>query len=400
VSGVRYLIDAQGSPFLIQGDSAWSLIAELTDFQVDQYLDDRQAKGFNTLLVNLIEHEFSTNAPSNIYGDAPFLTLGDFSTPNNTYFDHAVSVVQKAANRDMLVLMTPAYLGYDGGSQGWYQDMSANGTTKLRAYGQYVAGKFAGLSNIIWVHGGDYTPPNLSLPNAVAEGILDMLPNSVHTYHGSPEDSARASAGAYSWLAVNNVYTYDSDVSFKVRTEYDTSQLPLFLIETAYENDNHGSTGQSLRASAYRALLEGAKGQLFGNCPMWAFSAPSVSSFCLRSSWQDALNSTGAVSMSRLWSLFSTRSWWLLEPDDNLVNNGRAARATDGSWALAYVASSVTVQLSQLVAGGSSVSVSWFNPYTGTYTPAGSYPTSGTQMFSRPTSDNGNGTDWVLLLEH
>jgi hypothetical protein len=104
--------------------------------------------------------------------------------------------------------------------------------------------------------------------------------------------------------------------------------------------------------------------------------------------------------MSRLWSLFSTRSWWLLEPDDNLVNNGRAARATDGSWALAYVASSVTVQLSQLVAGGSSVSVSWFNPYTGTYTPAGSYPTSGTQMFSRPTSDNGNGTDWVLLLEH
>jgi hypothetical protein len=192
VSGVRYLIDAQGSPFLIQGDSAWSLIAELTDSQVDQYLDDRQAKGFNTLLVNLIEHEFSTNAPSNVYGDAPFLTVGDFSTPNNTYFDHAVSVVQKAATRDMLVLLTPAYLGYVGGSQGWYQDMSANGTTKLRAYGQYVAGKFAGLSNIIWVHGGDYTPPNLSLPNAVAEGILDMLPNSVHTYRSQRENRRQA----------------------------------------------------------------------------------------------------------------------------------------------------------------------------------------------------------------
>jgi hypothetical protein len=104
--------------------------------------------------------------------------------------------------------------------------------------------------------------------------------------------------------------------------------------------------------------------------------------------------------MSRLWSLFSTRSWWLLEPDDNLVNNGRAALATDGSWALAYVTSSVTVQLSRLVAGGSIVSVSWFNPYSGTYTPAGNYPTSGTQTFSRPTSDNGNGNDWLLVLEH
>jgi hypothetical protein len=52
--GKRYLVDAAGRPFLIQGDTAWSLIAQLTREDVVLYLDDRRARGFNTLLVNLI----------------------------------------------------------------------------------------------------------------------------------------------------------------------------------------------------------------------------------------------------------------------------------------------------------------------------------------------------------
>ena len=42
--------------------------------QADQYLDDRASRGFNTLLVNLIENRFASNPPRNAYGDAPFLS--------------------------------------------------------------------------------------------------------------------------------------------------------------------------------------------------------------------------------------------------------------------------------------------------------------------------------------
>ena len=49
-AGKHYLVDAQGKPFLIHGDTAWSLMVQLTDAEVDQYLDDRKAKGFNTIL--------------------------------------------------------------------------------------------------------------------------------------------------------------------------------------------------------------------------------------------------------------------------------------------------------------------------------------------------------------
>jgi len=60
----RYLVDQQEKPFLVIGDSPWSLIVELTPDQVDLYLDDRHAKGFTLLLVNLIEHKFASDPPS------------------------------------------------------------------------------------------------------------------------------------------------------------------------------------------------------------------------------------------------------------------------------------------------------------------------------------------------
>ena len=63
-TGNRYLEDAAGRPFLIHGDTAWSLIAQLTLEDAGRYLQDRRARGFNTILVNLLEHMFSSKAPA------------------------------------------------------------------------------------------------------------------------------------------------------------------------------------------------------------------------------------------------------------------------------------------------------------------------------------------------
>ena len=104
--GKRYLENADGKPFLVHGDTTWSLIGDLRREDVDLYLDDRRARGFNTILVSLIEHKFSSNAPANAYGDrpfhsapfealaalddvVPFLSFADYSRPNEAYFAHA-----------------------------------------------------------------------------------------------------------------------------------------------------------------------------------------------------------------------------------------------------------------------------------------------------------------------
>ena len=129
----RHLQDAQGKPFFITGDAAWSLIAQLSREDADKYLQARRAQGFNTVLVNLIEHKFASKAPANIYGDAPFAG-DDFTQPNEAYFKHADWVLQRACKLGFLVVMTPSYAGYQGGEEGWYQEMINNGTDKLSAY--------------------------------------------------------------------------------------------------------------------------------------------------------------------------------------------------------------------------------------------------------------------------
>src|SRR5205085_7030729 len=65
----RHLVDQNGAPFLVQGDAPWSLISGLTRDEAELYLEHRRAQGFNSIMVNLIEHKF--RGPVNRYGDGP-----------------------------------------------------------------------------------------------------------------------------------------------------------------------------------------------------------------------------------------------------------------------------------------------------------------------------------------
>lgn len=133
----RYLVDQKNQPFLVVGDTAWSLIAQLEGQDIDRYLEDRQNRGFNSIIVNLIEHKFCNTPPKSRSGLAPFNPPGDFSAPNVDYFELARNIVQRANQRG-IVWLVPAYLGYAGGDEGFFRDMKAGGQAKLRAYGRFV----------------------------------------------------------------------------------------------------------------------------------------------------------------------------------------------------------------------------------------------------------------------
>jgi hypothetical protein len=408
-AGKRYLVDAAANPFLLHGDTAWSLIVQLTREDVDVYLDDRRARGFNTLLVNLLEHKFANRAPQNVYGQAPFLVPGDFSTPNELYFAHADWVLRRAAEKGFLVLLVPAYLGYGGGDEGWYQEVVASGATKLRNYGRYLGQRYQDFTNILWTHGGDYNPPHKDVVRAIVDGIRAYDTRALHSAHGAPETAAVGHWGGEAWLKVNNIYTYRTVYSVALQQYERPESLPFFLIESTYENAD-GISEQGLRTQSYHALLSGAMGQVFGNGPIWYFNAsgffPSVSI-----NWRQALNSHGSQSMTQVRHLFAPRRWWTLEPDSkhttltgglrNDKDRAVAARASDRSFAIAYMPSvrTVTVNLGQLA--GPRVKAQWYDPANGTYSMVvGSpFPASGSQTF-RPIGNNTSGYgDWALVLE-
>ena len=404
----RHLVDAGDKPFLIQGDAAWSLIVQLTQAEVDQYLDDRKARGFNTLLVNLIEHRFSDSPPNNAYGQRPFLTPGDFSTPNDQYFAHADWVLSRAAEKGFLVLLVPAYLGYGGGDEGWYADMVANGSAKLRSYGRYLGQRYKDYTNILWTYGGDYNPPDRSLVEAIADGIREYQPGAPGTAHTAPETAAIEFWGGEPWLQVNTVYTYSPVYERSLQQYERPEQLPFFLLETTYENE-HDVTTRQLRTQAYHALLSGAAGQVFGNNPIWHFNGPGLYPTTL--TWQQALQGAGSRSMAHVWGLFAALEWWRLEPDvdNSLLTAGLgtgqdravSAAAGDRSFAIAYLPTVRNVSVNLGGMAGPHVAARWYDPTDGSFTvvTGSPFPASGAHLF-RPGGDNSDGDgDWVLVLE-
>lgn len=405
-SGKHYLIDAAGKPFFMHGEAAWGLIVQLTREEVDQYLNDRLQKGINTILVMLVaKHVLISNSPHNAYGDAPFLTSGDFSTPNETYFAHADWVINRATQKGFLILLVPSYTGYQGdGQEGWYPEMQANGVSKLRSYGQYVGNRYKGFSNLLWLEGGDFNPPNTAgkdLIRAVANGIRDMLPQSLQTFHGSRNTAAMQFWGttAEPWLSVNDIYTDENTIVAAAHGEYARSTAPFFLAEARYENE---SADEGLvRTQAFQAILGGAFGHVMGNKPMWGFM----------SGWQSALDSPAARTIKYLRTLMEARAWWMLQPDTTatLLTSGIsgyadeavAARASDGSFAITYMPSVRTVTIDLTKLNGPKVNARWCDPTNGVCTTASGspFPATGSQAFLPPGPNSTNYGDWVLTLD-
>lgn len=401
--GKRYLLDPGGRPYFMHGDTAWSLIADLTRKEADLYLRDRKARGFNTLLVNLLEHLFARNAPANAYGDLPFSGEA-FGTPNEAYFSHADWVLERACELGFVVLLTPAYLGYGGEHHGWYREMEASGGQKLRSYGRFVGQRYGSLGNIVWVQGGDYNPPDKDLVRAVADGIRETDPDALHTAHNAPETAALALWRGEPWLSVDNVYTYEPVHAAALAEHALGGDMPFFLMESAYENE-FGADARRVRSQAYQAILSGASGHLFGNNPIWHFGGPGLHP--AEMTWQEALDSSGAKSMAVLGKLFSSVKWWELEPDtgNEFLIGGQgsyrartvAARAGDGSFALVYIPNGggITLDLARLT--GQQVAASWLDPSSGrSEAAAGSPFSAGIRYFLPPR--RGGPADWILQL--
>jgi hypothetical protein len=404
-SGNRYLADQNDQPFFWLGDAAWSLIAQLSKEDVDLYLDNRKEKGFSVILVSLIEHKFSANAPANFYRELPF-TEGPFSTPNEKYFDHADYVIKSAAKRNIIVLLAPLYLGYDCKDEGWCAEVQAASINDLYSWGRYVGTRYKDFSNILWVIGGDTDP------SRVKDKVLEMVKgirenDTLHLFsaHNQPETMAVTPWPDESWLTVNNVYSYDSILYRHFKMAYARNPvMPYYLCESAYENE-HRATPLQLRSQAYQAILSGAMGHIFGNCPIWHFGA--FKTWCGLTDWKAEMNNSGSVSMDYFQRLFRSRSWQILVPDfeHKVITSGygtwglkdyvASAITNDGSTIISYFPSKQTVTVDMSKIAGKEAKCWWYDPSCGKAILIGTFETRGCHNFA-PSSDD----DRVLVIDN
>lgn len=401
-----HLLDSQGRPMLIVGDAAWSLMAQLRKEDVELYLEDRKARGFNALLVNLVEHRFSSNPPANAYGERPFVDGAAFEDPNAAYFDHVDWVLRRAESLGFVVFLTPAYLGAGGSAEGWYAEMREAGPERLHKYGLYLGRRFGALKNIMWTLGGDDDPADPSLVSAIAEGIREVEPGALQTVHPRWETVTAAAWADASWLDIDTVYTY-GDVFEKVTSQKkDQFNLPIIMMESGYENER-GMTGQTLREAAYGAIMAGAAGYVFGNNPIWHFSSGGL--YDAPREWKDELSGAGSVSMSHMRALFEPLDWWSLANDADgalcgwrtRIDRVKCATARDGGFAVAYAPRGGAVRLKTDKLAEGPICATWYDPSNGDRYPAsGSALVHGEDFIAEPPRKlNARGShDWVLLL--
>lgn len=420
----RFLVHADGTPFVWLGDTAWGLfekaVLEPTEAQpaVDLYFKTRAAQGFTVVQAALIFEGWKR-----IDGLTPF--EDDRRTPRPAYWDVVGKIIDRAAAYGIRIAALPTWMVDVPHEHPLVEEPAV-----AYGYGRHLGGRFR--ANVIWVLGGDPykkatdvdTPERLAMTRAIAEGIADGV-NGVDRHDGEADWTStlmtfHPKGGNHSsserlhgepWLDFNMIQTTTSRDFANYRTvERDYAKTPVkptFDSEVAYEASHSlgGSTKEpplprispwEVRRAAYWNIFAGGFGHTYGHRSYirWTLKGEKLR-FGAETPWAEALEAPGALQMGHLKRLLRSRPFLSRVPDQGLIDGEAGAgrehrRATRGEgYAMVYLPAGGRVRVKQSFAAARAW---WFDPRDGSAREA-----AGTAEFEAPSS--GEGHDWVLVVD-
>ncbi|WP_128546376.1 glycoside hydrolase family 140 protein [Larkinella soli] len=421
----RYLVHQDNTPFFYLGDTAWELFHRLNRDEADRYLKRRAEQGFTVVQAVALAELDGLNTP-NANGDKP-LTDNDPAKPNEAYFQHVDWIVDKAASYGIVVGLLPTW-GDKLHKSTWGAGPEIFNTDNARGFGRWIAKRYAGRDNIIWILGGDRNPregtQDVAVWRAMAEGIQEGAggpDRALISYHPQPTGDIPVGGSAKwfhqdSWLDFNmfqNGHCRDTPVWDHIAGVYDLKPVkPVMDAEPIYEDhpvcfnakDLGTSNAYDVRKVAYLDLFAGAHGHTYGCHDIWQMYAPNRQPVNgPHMPWYEAVELPGAGQMGHIRRLIESRPVLDRIPDQSLLvdpitNPAERQQATRGrDYAFVYSAAGKPFTLNMGRISGAEVTATWFDPRSGKTKTAGSFPNRNRQTFTPP--DSGYGHDWVLILD-
>ena len=441
----RFIQQADGSPFLWIGDTAWELFHRLNREEASEYLSVRVKQGFTVIQAVVLAENDGLRTP-NPYGAVPLIDL-DPERPNEKYFEHVDYIVNEANRLGLYVAMLPTW------GDKLYSLHPAAGPivfnrNNAETYGAFLGKRYRD-KNIIWILGGDRNVDSfevLEIWRAMARG-LKSGDNGRHlmSYHPRGESSSSYFLHNEEWLdfnmyqsgharRFNHVYTYAETDYLKLPVkpfvegepayedipvrfwEYCDWSIPKrvpdevlneegLVRDTSYFKEGF-FTDYDVRIHAYWNFLSGACGYTYGNNAVWQMykSGGPIAIPCL-TDWREALDRKGANQLIFLKNLFESRPFSTLVPDQSIIYGVnrrderyvRAARSNDGKSLVLYLSMGQPVQVVMDKIADPRVTGYWYNPRNGKSDVIGEFGNSGIETFTPPT--NGIDNDWVLVLD-
>jgi hypothetical protein len=398
----RYLQDASGVPFIIHGDTPWSLAVQYTNAEILTYLTNCWQKGINTILFNAIEHNFSNQTPKydNVDGDQPFTSMTDFASGlNSNYWSRVDHIVNTAKALGIWCLINPAYLGISGLDEGWDDELTAESAGDLQTYGAALANRYT-QGNVGWCPGGDASPGATLRDKQwnIITGIRTVRTTDIITAHGAP---AQPSFDTWEGQAGYNMHTAYPGAALEIAaaclTEYGRSPTrPVLMLEAIYEQERDPViSAAGFRRQIYQAYHTTPCGQMVGNSPIWHGEA-SNAPFSWSGTVESNLDSTGRQQFAFAIALVKSLPWHLGEPKTGteLVTTALGSGdtricpylASTGVFASVWKTASGNSTVNMAAMSPSSVRARFFNPTDGSYSTVSGSPfaNSGTQVINWP----------------
>ncbi len=401
----RYLVDQDGAPFMIVGDSPQCLSAHLTTQDMDYFFANRQKRGFNTAWVNLIcgTYTWGVRDARTCDGITPFVRDGDLSTPNPDYFTRMDAMVQIAARHGITLMLNPAETGS-------FRDLlKDNGADKSREYGMFVGERYKDAPNVIWMLGNDYQIDQWATYDpfeiALSQGIRTADPDQLQTVELNPPVSTSFDDPPWPPLIdIASAYSYTPTYDVVLKAYNETPTQPVLMIEANFEDENNdggpATSDLTLRNQEWWTALSGAAGQLYGNKYTWGMN---------NNDWIEHLDTKAVTELGFVVQVLEDRAWQDLAPDqshtfltgdagtysatgDVLENDYATAAVTaDSTLAIVYTPTARTLTIDQTKLPDQATA-QWFDPTDGSYRPASA-------PFTTPGKNAAGDSGWVLIFE-
>lgn len=425
----RFLVRADGSPFLWFADTAWELFHRLTREEADFYLQKRVEQRF-TLIQVVALAEFEGIRQPNAYGDCALIGE-DPTRPNDAYFCHVDWIVARANALGLVVGMLPTWGDKVGKTHGDGPGIFT--PENARIYGE-ILGKRYRRADLVWIVGGDRLVDDeekRSIWRSLVEG-LRTGDGGVHlvTFHPRGGDDV-VSTSAYAFPNADPLLDFNmrqnghgdrTKTWQRIADDYARTPVkPVLDGEPLYEDHpiafdaaNQGySNAHDIRRFLYLDLFAGAFGHTYGHHTIWQFHAPERGEGVNRplGYWREALNSPGACQVRYARALLESRPFLSRIPDAGLVMPSAvrdvipgtgtkrvgATRDEGGRYAMVYSASSRKYVVSTDALSGNTLRLWWFDPRNGTHVDLGVFDRRPRVEVSPPCL--GENVDFILVID-
>lgn len=388
--GKRNALHADGTPFLMIGDTPWALPWRGTFESVNSYAENRMKKGFNTALLMSLQPDQKAEGPRDRTVEGGFdvafedLKNGHIAHINNKYFQYFDSLVNILVQHGIVPVYQPVFHGY-----GW-KGKSALGKVvdpeEYVRYTRYLIARY-GAKPAMWLVSADGT----GIHSGVLESGLETekwdcykQPTGIH--YNPRDDYSPDRKYVEKYYHKNKSYQEETWLDFQWCQTGHSAKHILYKVERMYNNfpvkgvangePTYEGIRDSLNASGWwqgheawlQFLSGGTMGVIYGAGGLWNWKlTPDEEGWPdwanSNVSWSEAIELPGAKFVGYVGKALQKLDITDIEKHPELAE-GNLCLAKPGELYIVYLPSGGKVTVSKL---SDSLNYRWFNPVAGEF---------------------------------